>query len=192
MPEVTRQAVTLIAAIGGSAIVAAISLIASSLWNRRVLNRTERAHAAADFLATTSAWWGALHKRDRVGVADPEGATGPRKSEEWLDADSAVNDARERSFEQQARLMILTTPKVVLAAEEYVALLNRHNRAAKGSTDEVSPAADERATVRNRFVAAARAELRAGDLDFGRISQLHKRRPTTTRPEPRKSGTPAA
>lgn len=167
--------------ITAAAIATLISTLSSGglayYWERRKLNRSERATAYAAFLDSFSKRWGAFADRDRAAIAGRRLATDrnadPLEAKQAaydLDAaDTRAIDLRDELYEAYTRIQILSPQEVVEAALGLVRLSDQRNRAFKAPEKHASPANDVRSAELALFVRCARADLGAKPLDTGRL-----------------------
>lgn len=140
--------------IAAAAVATLISTLSSGglayYWERRKLNRSERAAAYAAFLDSFSKRWGAFADRDRAAIwgrrlsTERDGDPGEVK-QAAADVDSADKravDLRDELYEAYTRIQILSPQEVVEAALGLVRLSDQRNRAFKVPEKHTSPAND--------------------------------------------------
>lgn len=139
------------------AVVTAASIGVNVFWERRRLNRTERAHAYSAFLAAASRQWRAFGDRDGAHKR------GEQAVEE--EADKRVRQARDDMYEAYTLLQVLGSQEVVGSALAYIRMADDRNRSTKGVDGKRGMGVDERAELLAEFVCFARNDLGLAALD---------------------------
>lgn len=152
--------------ITSGAIVTIASILTTSFWERRKLNRTERSKAYASFLSAFSQRWRAFGDRD--------GARKREDAEAEAEADSRVKVLRDVLYAEYAHIQVLASQPVVEAAFRLVTLSDARQRsfATEGQTPGVG--ADTRSAALAAFVAVARKELGLAGIDVDALRDLQR------------------